>query len=153
VTPHVPVITPSGGSAGQPPGGRKPKLVWFTKRIPITGNGPIHMMIVGCGAPDCGASTRGTAPKASHAAGLRFRPATSSKKKPKPIVVGSGKLKLTEGQKKPLLMYLNKAGKDLLKQQGKLDIEATVTVTSSGQKPVVAKKTIHVVLKQPKKKH
>ena len=39
-------VTPSEGSAGQPPGGRKPKLVWFTKRIPITGGGPIHMMIV-----------------------------------------------------------------------------------------------------------
>ncbi|HYJ21836.1 MAG TPA: hypothetical protein VEW07_07430 [Solirubrobacterales bacterium] len=151
-TPFVPVVTPSGGSAGQPPGGRKPKLVWFTKRIPITGGGPIHVMIVFCGAPDCGASTRGTSPKAARARGLPFRLATSSKAKPKPIIVGSGKLKLREGQEKPLLMYLNKAGKELLKQQGKLDIQATVTVTSAGQAPVTAKKTIHVVLKKPKKK-
>jgi len=110
------------------------------------------MMSVGCGAPDCGASTRGTAPKAVAPAGVRFRPATSSKKKPKPIVVGSGKLKLHEGQTKTLSMYLNKAGKELLEKQGKLDIKATVKVTSTGQAPVTSKRTIHVVLKK-KKKH
>jgi Tol biopolymer transport system component len=152
-TPFVPVVTPSEGRAGTPPGGRKPTIVWFTKRIPITASGPIHMLIVSCGAPDCGASTRGTVPSASVPAGLSFRPATSSKKKPKQVVVGSGKLKLREGQRKPLLMYLNKAGKELLKQQGKLDIQATVKVTSTGQKPITSQKTIHVVLEKPKKKH
>jgi Tol biopolymer transport system component len=136
------------------PGAKKPKLVWFTKRIPITAGAPIHMLNVFCGAPDCGASTRGTSPKGAAPAGLRFRAATSSKKKPKPIVVGTGKLKLHEGQTKPLLMYLNKAGKALLEQQGKLDIKATVKITSTGQAPVTATKTIHVVLKKkPKKKH
>jgi len=153
-TPLVPVVTPSNGRAGQPPGGRKPTLVWFTKRIPITGGGPIHVLNVGCGAPDCGASVRGKVPSASVPRGLNFRPATSSKAKPKPkqVVVGSGKLKLREGQEKPLSMYLNKAGKELLKRKGKLDIQATVTVTSSGQAPVTATKTIHVVLKKPKPK-
>lgn len=153
-TPFVPVITPSGGSAGTPPGGRKPKLVWFTKRIPITAGAPIHMLNVFCGAPDCGASTRGRASKGVAPAGLRVRLATSSKKKPKAIVVGSGKLKLHEGQTKPLLMYLNKAGKALLERQGKLDIQATVKVTSTGQAPVTSTKTIHVVLaKKKSKKH
>jgi Tol biopolymer transport system component len=152
-TPFVPVVTPSQGSAGQPPGGRKPQLVWFTKRIPISGGGPVHMMIVFCGAPDCGASARATAPKSAAPAGLRFRPATSSKAKPKPkrIAVGSGELKLREGEEKPLLLYLNKAGKALLKEKGKLDFQATVTVTSTGQAPVTSQKTIHVVLKKPKK--
>jgi Tol biopolymer transport system component len=166
VTPYVPVIcrtvpaaTPGGnagaGTGGPVPGAqRKPKLVWFTKRIPITASGPIHMMNVYCAAPDCGASTRGTSPKSAAPAGIRPRLAMSAKAKPKqkPIVVGSGKLKLREGQEKPLLMYLNKAGKELLKQQGKLDIQATVTVTSTGQAPVTARKTIHVVLKKPKSK-
>jgi TolB protein len=153
-TPFVPVVTPSGGRAGLPPGGRKPKIVWFTKRIPITASAPIYVMSVFCGAPDCGASTRGTSRKSVVPAGLMFRSATGSKRKPKPIVVGSGKLKLHEGQKKTLLMYLNKAGKELLEQQGKLGIQATVTVTSTGQAPVTSKKTIHVVLDKPaKKKH
>jgi Tol biopolymer transport system component len=151
-TPFVPIVTPSGGRAGLPPGGRKPKIVWFTKRIPITASAPIHMMSVGCGAPDCGASTRGSSPKSSMAAGLRFRPATSSKKKPKMIVVGAGKLKLREGQSKTLSMYLNKAGKALLEKQGKLDIQATVKITSTGQPTVTAKKTIHVVLAKKKTK-
>lgn len=152
-TPFVPIVTPSGGRAGLPPGGRKPKIVWFTKRIPITASAPIHMLNVGCGAPDCGASTRGTSPKSVAPAGLRFRPATSSKKKPRTIVVGTGKLKLREGQTKKLSMYLNKAGKAILEARGKLDIQATVTVTSTGQKPVTSKRTIHVVLakKKPKK--
>lgn len=83
---------------------------------------------------------------------LNWTPGPSSKKKPKLTLVGSGKLKLHEGQTKPLLMYLNKAGKELLKQQGKLDIQATVTVTSTGQAPVTSKKTIHVVLAGKKKK-
>jgi Tol biopolymer transport system component len=137
------------------PGAKKPKLVWFTKRIPSTAGGPIHMMIVGCGAPDCGASTRGSAPKGAIAAGLRFRPATSSKKKPKTVVVGTGKLKLHEGQTKTLSMYLNKVGRAALERRGKLDIQATVKITSSGQAPVTATKTIHVVLakKKPKTKH
>lgn len=163
VTPYVPVIcrtvpAAGAGNAGAGTGGkvpgptRKPKLVWFTKRIPITASGPIHMLNVSCGAPDCGASTRGTSPKSAAPAGIRPRSATSSKAKPKPTLVGSGKLKLHEGQTKPLLMYLTKAGKELLKQQGKLDIQATVTVTSTGQAPVTSKKTIHVFLKK-KKKH
>lgn len=170
VTPFVPVICRTvaaagaggsgGASAGAGAGGkvpgptRKPKLVWFTKRIPITASAPIHMLNVFCGAPDCGASTRGTSPKGAAPAGLRFRAATSSKKKPKPIVVGSGKLKLHEGQTKALLMYLNKAGRALLEQKGKLAIQATVTITSTGQATVTATKTIHVVLaKKKSKKH
>ncbi len=169
VSPYVPVIcrtvppAAAGGGAGSGggPGGkvpgptRKPKLVWFTKRIPITASGPIHMMIVGCGAPDCGASTRGSAPKGAVAAGLRFRPATSSKKKPKAVVVGTGKLKLHEGQTKTLSMYLNKVGRAALERRGKLDIQATVKITSTGQATVTAKRTIHVVLakKKPTKKH
>jgi Tol biopolymer transport system component len=150
-TPFVPVVTPSGGRAGSPPGGRKPKIVWFTKRIPITGGGPIHMMSVGCSAPKCAVATEGTTryvgPPSIHP-----RPARISKK-PKPVVVGKGKLSLREGQTKTLSMYLNKAGKAQLKQQGKLDIQATVTVTSTGQAPVTSKKTIHVVLAGKKKKH
>jgi hypothetical protein len=50
-------------------------------------------------------------------------------------------------------MYLNKAGKALLERQGKLDIQATVKITSAGQAPVISKKTLHVVLQKPKKKH
>jgi TolB protein len=153
VTPFVPVVTPSNGRAGTPPGGQKPKIVWFTKRIPITGGGPIHMLIVGCSAPACEANSTGNVSRASVPAGLRFRPAASSKKKPKTLLVGKGKLNLTEGQTKTLDMYLNKAGKALLKRQGKLDIQATVTVTSTGQAPVVSKRTLHVVLAKPKKKH
>lgn len=51
-------------------------------------------------------------------------------------------------------MYLNMAGKALLERQGKLDIQATVKVTSTGQAPVTSTKTIHVVLaKKKSKKH
>jgi hypothetical protein len=43
-------------------------------------------------------------------------------------------------------MYLSKAGRAILEARGKLDIQATVTVTSTGQKPVTSKRAIHVVL-------
>lgn len=153
-TPLVPVITPSGGSAGSPPGGRTPKVVWFTKRIPITAGAPIHMMIVGCNAPRCSIGATG-ASGPSRAVGpppTVPRLARAAKKKPALVVVGRGKLNLTEGQTKTLDMYLNKAGKELLKRQGKLDIQATVTIVSTGQAPVTSKKTLHVVLLKPKKK-
>ena len=157
VTPYVPVVVksaPAGGPGQAPPSGqRPPKRVWFTNKIPITASAPVHVMIVGCGAPDCGASVRGKVPSASIPAGLNFRPATSSKKVAKQTVVGSGGLKLREGEEKPLLLYLNKAGRALLKLKGKLDFEATVTVTGTGQAPVTSQKTIHVVLAKPKKKH
>jgi Tol biopolymer transport system component len=159
VTPYVPVVCrtvpPAGtsggtGTSGQVPGPtRRPKLVWFTKRIPITASAPIHMMSVGCSAPRCSVGTTGST-RAVGPPSIRPRPATTSKKS-KRIVVGTGKLNLREGQTKTLSMYLNKAGKVLLEQQGKLDIQATVKITSTGQAPVISKKTIHVVL--AKKKH
>lgn len=152
VTPYVPVIQPSGGSVGStgPSGQRKPKLVWFTKRAPIVASAPVHMMAVFCGAPDCGASVIGTS-KASRAAGLPFRLAEISKKKPRRIVIGKGKLRLKEGKQKTLDMYLTKDGRALLEKQGKLTIEATVKVTSTGQPTVTSKKTIQVVLAKAKK--
>lgn len=156
VTPHVPVICktlPDGGSGPGPvPGGkRKPKLVWFTKRIPITAGAPIHMMIVGCSAPTCSVGATGTSRSVGPPSSVR-RPATISKRKPKKLVVGKGKLKLREGQEKPLLMYLNKAGRSQLERNGKIDIQATVKVASAGQPTVISKKTLHVVLKKKRKK-
>jgi hypothetical protein len=112
------------------------------------------MMLVFCGAPDCGAHASGTV-RTYKAGGLAFRLAEASKKKPKPLAIGSGQLKLHEGQQKMLDMYLNKKGRALLEKQGKLDIQATVTITSTGQPTVTTKRTVHVVLKKSKqgKKH
>jgi len=134
------------------PGAKKPKVVWITKRIFVGGNGPIHMMNVFCGAPSCGANGHATA-TASRAAGLPFRPALGKPgKKAKQILIGKGKLHLREGQKKPLLLYLNKAGRALLEKQGKLTIHATVTIKSTGAPTVTAKHTLHLVFAGKKKK-
>lgn len=152
VTPYVPIVQPSGGSTSGsgPSGQRPPKLVWFTKRAPILAGAPIHVLLVACGAPSCGASTTGTA-RYVIPAGTRFRPAAGSKKKPSRIVVGRGKLNLREGETKTLSMYLNKAGKALLRRRGRLNIQATVTIASAGQDTVTSKKTIHLVLAKPAK--
>jgi Tol biopolymer transport system component len=134
------------------PGAKKPKVVWITKRIFVGGGRPVPMMNVFCGAPDCGVNSRATG-KASRAAGLRFRPATASgKKKAKQVLVGTGKLHLTEGQKKTLYLHLNKAGWALLEKQGKLTIYATVTIKSTGLATVTSKHTLHLVFKKKKKK-
>ncbi len=154
VTPYVPIIQPSGGSTSGsgPSGQRKPKLVWFTKRIPITASAPIHMMSVGCSAPSCGVATKGTARYvAPPSTAYRLATTSSKKKKKGQIVVGTGKLSLLEGQTKTLSMHLDKAGRALLEQQGRLDIQATVTITSAGQGTVTSTKTLHVVLAKPKK--
>jgi Tol biopolymer transport system component len=134
------------------PGAKKPKVVWITKRIFVGGGRPVPMMIVFCGAPDCGANSHATG-TASKAAGLRFRPAPAKPgKKAKQILVGKGKLHLREGQKKPLLLHLNKAGWALLEKQGKLTIHATVTIKSTGAPTVTAKHTLHLVFAGKKKK-
>jgi Tol biopolymer transport system component len=130
------------------PGAKKPKVVWITKRIFVGGNGPVHMMIVGCNAPVCNVGGQGSA-RSSRAAGVGLRPALAKPgKKSRQILIGKGKLHLTEGQSKPLLLYLNKAGKALFKKQGKLTIKATVTIKSTGAPTVTAKKTLHVFLKK-----
>jgi Tol biopolymer transport system component len=134
------------------PGAKKPKVVWITKRIFVSRAQPVPMMIVACGAPGCGANSQATG-KASRAAGLRFRPATASgKKKAKQILVGKGKLHLTEGQTKKLYLHLNKAGWALLESKGKLDIHATVTIKSTGLASETFKKTLHLVFKKKTKK-
>jgi Tol biopolymer transport system component len=133
------------------PGAKKPKVVWITKRIFVGGNGPVHMMIVACGAPSCGANGHATT-TVSRAAGLPFRLGLAKPGgKAKQILVGKGKLHLTEGQKKPFLLRLNKAGRTLLEQQGKLTIQATVTIKSTGAPTVTAKHTLHFVFKKTKK--
>lgn len=139
----VPQVPPPSASA---PG--KPKVVWFTKRVHITPGGPIDMLSVGCGGPTCGVVTTGTARYVGPPS-TAFRLASVSKK-PKPIVVGTGKLHLRQGQTKTLFMHLNKSGKALLVRQGKLDIQATVKITTAGQATVTTKRTIHVVLAKPK---
>jgi Tol biopolymer transport system component len=134
------------------PGAKKPKVVWITKRIFVGGGRPVPMMNVFCGAPDCGANSHATA-RASRAAGLPFRPALAKPgKKAKPILIGKGKLHLREGQKKPLLLHLNKAGWALLEKQGKLTIHATVRIKSTGAPTVTARHTLHLVFVGKKKK-
>lgn len=134
------------------PGAKKPKVVWITKRIFVGGGRPVPMMIVACGAPSCGANSHATG-SASRAAGLRFRPAPAKAgKKAKQILVGKGKLHLTEGQTKTLYLHLNKTGWALLEKQGKLTIHATVTIKSTGLATVTSKHTLHLVFAK-KKKH
>jgi len=135
------------------PGAEKPKVVWITKRIFVGGGRPVPMMNVFCGAPDCGANSHATT-KAVIPAGIRFRPATASgKKKAKQTLVGKGKLHLTEGQTKTLYLRLNKAGWAVLEKQGKLTIQATVTIKSTGLASETFKKTLHLVFKKKKTKH
>jgi Tol biopolymer transport system component len=134
------------------PGAKKPKVVWITKRIFVGGGRPVPMMNVFCGAPDCGANSHATG-KVSRAAGLSFRPALArAGKKAKQILVGKGKLHLTEGQTKTLYLHLNRAGRTLLEKQGKLTIHATVTIKSTGLASETFKKTLHLVFKKTKKK-
>lgn len=121
------------------PGAKKPKVVWITNRIPWRGPPP-PMMSVFCNAPSCSTSTEGKM-KGAVVAGLTFRPISagaSAKPKggkvPKWVVVAKSKLKLKEGQKKKLKLYLNKAGVAILKKLGKATIQVRVTVKVTGRK-------------------
>jgi hypothetical protein len=156
------VITPSGpgGSSGPLQGGTiKPQLKWFTKRIPWSEAPYVEPMKVFCGAPSCNVNGTGTA-KGSVAAGIRFRPAlatnASSKsknsKKPKTIVVASGKVYVPSNQTRGLRLKLTKLAIAILKKTGKLKMNVTVTTTIAGQAPVKATHSFEPFVK-PKPKH
>ena len=148
------VITPSGGSSGPLQGPTiKPKLVWFTKRIPWSEAPYVPMLSVSCGAPACNVGGTGTA-KASMAAGIRFRPAlaATASAKPKAIVVASGKVHVPSNQKRVLKLKLSKLAIAILKKVGKLKMVVTVTTTIAGQAPVKEARTVEVFAKA-KKKH
>jgi Tol biopolymer transport system component len=141
------------------PGAKKPKVVWITKRIPWTGGSPVHMLIVGCNAPVCSTSTTGKVKGAIAAGVLRSASARASGKpkggkRPKWIVVGRGKAKLKEGQKRKLGMTINKAGAAILEKLGKATIQVTVTIKVSGRKkPYRFSHAIHVYFKKSGKTH
>ena len=152
------VITPSGGSTAPLPGPTvKPTLKWFTNRIFWTYAPYVPMLSVSCGAPSCNVSGTGTA-KGSVAAGIRPRPTlalanskSKGPKKPKTIVVASGKVHVPSNQKRVLKLKLTKVAIGILKKVGKLKMTVTVTTTIAGQAPTKASRSIEIVAK-PKKK-
>jgi Tol biopolymer transport system component len=159
--PGPPVITPSGpgGSSGPLQGPTiKPQLKWFTNRIPWSEAPYVEPLKVFCGAPACNVNGTGTA-KGSVAAGIRFRPnlaATASakpkgSKKPKTIVVASGKVYVPSNQTRALKLNLTKVAIAILKKVGKLKMTVTVTTTIAGQAPTKETRSFEIVAK-PKKK-
>lgn len=153
------VITPSGTPPGPLPGPTvKPTLKWFTNRIFWTYAPYVPLLSVSCGAPACNVGGTGTA-KGSVAAGIRPRPvlaATASakpkgSKKPKTIVVASGKVHVPSNQTRTLKLKLTKVAIAILKKVGKLKMTVTVTTTIAGQAPTKDTRTVEIVAK-PKKK-
>ena len=149
----APSPVPPGHSPPLPGPTIKPKLVWFTKRIPWSEAPYVPMLSVSCGAPACNVGGTGTA-KASMAAGIRFRPAlaATASAKPKAIVVASGKVHVPSNQKRVLKLKLSKLAIAILKKVGKLKMAVTVTTTIAGQQPVKETRAVEVFAKA-KKKH
>jgi hypothetical protein len=116
-------------------------------------------MKVFCGAPACNVSGTGTA-KGSVAAGIRPRPALAAtvsakpktSKKPKTIVVASGKVHVPSNQTRILKLKLTKVAIAILKKVGKLKMTVTVTTTIAGQAPVKATRKIEIYAKPKKSK-
>jgi Tol biopolymer transport system component len=152
------VITPSGGSRGPLPGPRiKPKLKWFTNRIPWTGGGSLYvpMLSVNCGGPTCGAGGVGKMKGAVPAGLRRFRPllATSSgkpKKVRKPIVVARGHVTVPANQTRTLKMKLTKTAIAILEKVGRLKMVVTLTLTAPGAKTVKRTHTVEIFAKPAK---
>lgn len=148
------VITPSGGSSGPLQGARiKPKLVWFTNRIPWSEAPYVEPMKVFCGAPSCAVSGEGKM-KGSIPAGLPFDrtlPATASSKS-KPKVIARGKVQVPPNQGRVLKLKLTKLAIAVLKKVGKLKMSLTVTTRIAGQPPVKATRTLEIFVKHAKAK-
>jgi Tol biopolymer transport system component len=154
------VITPSGGSSGPLQGPTiKPRLKWFTNRIPWSEAPYVEPMKVFCGAPACNVNGQGTA-KASVAAGIRPRPALAAtvsakpktSKKPKTIVVASGKVHVPSNQTRILKLKLTKVAIAILKKIGKLKMSVTVTTTIAGQAPTKETRSVELFTKPKKAK-
>ena len=157
-----PAVTPSGGSSGPLQGPTiKPKVVWFTNRIPWYEGPYVQPLSVFCGAPSCNVSGEGKS-KASVAAGIRFQlPSTAmssaAPKKPpksKAIVVARGKVQVPSNQKRVLKLKLTKVAIAILKKVGKLKMTVTVTTRIAGQAPSKASRTLELfVPAKPKRQH
>jgi|GEM_PF-384248 len=163
VTAAPPGETPGPGQSGGPilhaqappphPGAEKPKIVWITKRIFVGGGPPPYVAKYFCNAPSCSVSTTGTA-KGAVAAGIRFRPATTSaaRKQPKLVTVGKGKTTVPGGATRKIAMPLTKIGRAALKKHGKLTVKVTMKSRLSGQAGVVTDThVVELVLKKKKK--
>jgi hypothetical protein len=159
------VITPSGGSSGPLQGPTiKPKIVWFTNRIPWSEAPYVQPLSVFCGAPSCGVSGQGKM-KGSIPAGLTFQlpsaaTASAAPKKPpksKAIVVARGKVQVPHNQKRVLNLKLTKLAIANLKKVGKLKMTVTVTTRIAGQAPLKASRTLELFVPpksaKPKREH
>lgn len=157
-SPPPPVITASGGSSGPLPGPTlRPKIVWFTSRVPWTGGGYIPPLRVTCGDVTCGANAVGKS-KVVVPAGLRRQLAliaesSGKAKKPKAIVVGRGNVQVPANKTRGLRIKLTKAGIAALQTVGKLKMVVTVTFTAAGSAPIKETHTLQVVATQSKPKH
>lgn len=131
----------------------KPKLTWFTKRIPWTG-GYIEPMKVFCPVKDCVAKAEAKAKegKGARAPGGRPRPATdaSASAKARTIVVARGKVKVPAGKRKPLKMKVTKKGAALIRAAGEVKLKVTVKIAIKGQKTITKSKTVRVYLAKKK---
>jgi len=149
------VITPSGGSSGplQSPT-IKPKLIWFTNRIPWSEAPYVEPMKVFCGAPACATSGVGKT-KGAIPAGLPFGRtlAATASAKPKPKVIARGKVQVPPNQTRVLKLKLTNLAIAILKKVGKLKMSLTVTTTIAGQPPVKETRTIEIFKKPAKSKH
>jgi len=153
--PGPPVVTPSHGSNAPLPGPTiKPKVVWFTNRIPWSGGPFVPLLNVACGDISCGANATGKM-KGAIPAGVRFRPplarASGRPKKPKAVVVGRGAVQVPAGQTRKLNLRLTKVAKAVLEKVGKLKMVVTITITAAGATPVTQTRTLEIVAK-PKPK-
>ncbi len=152
-----PVITPSGGSSGPLRGPTiKPKLVWFTNRIPWSEAPYVQPLSVSCGAPACAVSGEGKT-KGAIPAGLTFgrtlAATASAKPKPKPKVIARGKVQVPPNQRRVLKLKLTKLAIAILKKVGKLKMSLTVTTRIAGQPPTKETRTVEIFVKPARSKH
>lgn len=154
------VRTPPGQPQVPPPhpGAEKPKVVWITKRIFVSGGRPTYVAKYFCPVPHCTVSTEGKA-KGSMAAGIVFRPAAltakpkGKKKPPNWVLVGRGKTTVPGGKTRKLAMLVNKTGLAILRKHGKATVKVTIKSKLAGQAgTVVQSHNVTLVLKKKKPK-
>ena len=126
----------------------KPKVTWFTNRIPWTAGGYIKPMLVACPVKDCVARAEARAKEGkggARAPGGRPRPASATTSaKARTIVVARGKVKVPAGKRKPLKLKVTKKGAALIRAAGEVKLKVTVKIAIKGQKTVTKSRTVRV---------
>jgi hypothetical protein len=148
-----PGTTPPPGKPGTPAGDAATGVKTSGSTVTTDGKGSITLpAVVTCASVTASACTvTSTATIVPASGGKAHTSAAKGKKKPKPVTIGSGTLKLKPGAHGKPVIKLNASGLKALKRAHTLTATVTVKVSGSGRKAVTKAFKLKLTYKKPSK--